>query len=90
MIVQITDKRAIIVHDNCYALAKLVTKKDKDKKDYKDWSEHLWPSSMQMAIDKMIQCLISENKDTVTLLEFKEYYTKLANHIKDLLDDSQG
>jgi hypothetical protein len=86
-IIKITNNRAIVVHDTSFALAKWSQKQDKNKKKYYDWTEYCWPSTMERAVDKLAQTLISQLNIEVSLFEFRAKWVEFVEQIKAKLDE---
>lgn len=87
MIIKITEKRAIIINDNSYALAKLSTRKDKGKERQEYWSEYMWPMTLERAINKLVQEFMSDIDMTVSLKEFNAHFERAVEQIKDTIND---
>lgn len=89
--IKITDERAIIINDNSIALAKWATRKTKDKATGKYnvenfWSEYLWPSNIDRAVEHLVQEFVSDMELTMTMKEFKVHYEGFIEHIKSTIN----
>lgn len=87
--IKITDKRAIVVHDNSVALAewkKSIKGKGDDKVETWGWSEYRWPSSVGRAVDHLAQEFVSDMQLVVSMREFKMYFEGAINQIKSKIN----
>ena len=89
MTIKITDTRAIVVNDTNYALAKWKNKKmSKNGPDNWVWSEYMWCTTMDNAIRRLAQELLSDMDQTVTMTEFKAYFQDAFEQIKKAIDEA--
>lgn len=90
MIVKITDKRAIVVHDNSYALAKWTKKKNPTTKEVTyDWAEYMWPSEMDRAVNILAQEMMAEMGVVVDMMKFKAHFAEALEQIKKAIHEGR-
>jgi len=87
--IPITEKIAIQVGENEFAVAKRATLKKKDHPDTKVWQSYLYPSSMDRAIKLVTQKLIAEDNREITMDQFNKNWDQLLELIYKKIDGAK-